>query len=83
MNDTKLQEAFFDEAFVQSLFELNTAQEVQAALKQRGIALTLKDIEAIKKQLAAQSDVMDETKLTAVAGGFNSTPTRSACSHPS
>ena len=32
MNKEKLQEVFSDEAFVKSLFELDTAAEVQAAL---------------------------------------------------
>ena len=40
MNAENMKAAFADEAFVKSLFELETAAEVQAALKEKGVELT-------------------------------------------
>ena len=41
----------FDEAFVKSLFELETVAEVQAALKERGIELSEEEILGIREFL--------------------------------
>ena len=71
MDEKKLQEVFSDEAFVQSLFEMDTAQEVQAALNEKGVAFTLEEIEAFKQQLTAKSGEMNEEDLDSVAGGLN------------
>ena len=67
MDEKKLQELFSNEAFVNSLLEMDTAQEVQAALQEKGISLTLEEIEAIRKQL--QSGAVAEQELDNVAGG--------------
>ena len=48
MNMEKLKEAFSDEAFVKSLFELETASEVQAALKEKDIELSEEEIISIR-----------------------------------
>ena len=71
MDEKKLQEVFSDEAFVQSLFEMDTAQEVQAALNEKGVAFTLEEIEAYKQQLVAKSGEMNAEDLSSVAGGKN------------
>ena len=47
MNIEKIKEIFADEAFVKGLFELETAAEVQAALKEKGAELTEEEILAI------------------------------------
>ena len=49
MNVDKLKEVFSDEAFVKGLFELDSAAEVQAALKEKGVELTEEDILAIRE----------------------------------
>ena len=49
MNMEKMKEIFSDEAFVKGLFELETAAEVQAALKEKGVALTEEEILAIRE----------------------------------
>ena len=41
MNIEKMKEVFADEAFVKGLFELETAAEVQAVLKEKGVELIL------------------------------------------
>lgn len=40
MNMEKMKEIFADEAFVKGLFELETAAEVQAALKEKGVEIS-------------------------------------------
>ena len=52
MNIEKLKEAFADEAFVKGLFELETAAEVQAALKEKGVELTEEEILSVRDVLA-------------------------------
>ena len=51
MNMEKLKEVFSDEAFVKSLFELETAAEVQAALQAKGVELTEEQILGIRDLL--------------------------------
>ena len=52
MNMEKMKEVFSDEAFVKSLFELDSAAEVQAALKEKGIEMTEDEILGIRDLLA-------------------------------
>lgn len=51
MNIERLKEVFLDEAFVKSLFELETVAEVQAALQEKGIELTEEAILGIRDLL--------------------------------
>ena len=51
MNVEKMKEIFSDEAFVKSLFELETVTEVQAALKEKGIELSEEEILGIREFL--------------------------------
>ena len=44
MNIEKIKEIFADEAFVKGLFELETAAEVQAALKEKGVEISEEEI---------------------------------------
>ena len=48
MNVNKLKEVFSDEAFVKSLFELESVGEVQAALKEKGIEFSEEEILSIR-----------------------------------
>ena len=56
MNMEKMKEIFADEAFVKSLFELESAGEVQAALKEKGVELTEEEIFAIREMLLKVAD---------------------------
>ena len=49
MNIEKMKEVFADEAFVKGLFELETAAEVQAALKEKGVELSEDEILGIRE----------------------------------
>ena len=51
MNIEKMKEVFLDEAFVKSLFELETVAEVQAALREKGIELTEEEILGVRDLL--------------------------------
>ena len=48
MNLEKMKAVFADEAFIKQLFELETAAQVQAALKERGVGLTEEEILGIR-----------------------------------
>ena len=52
MNVVKMKEIFSDEQFVKSLFEMETAAAVQAALKEHGIDLTEQEILSIQNMLS-------------------------------
>ena len=51
MNIEKIKEIFADEAFVKGLFELETAAEVQAALKEKGVEISEEEILGIRDLL--------------------------------
>ena len=51
MNIGKMKEVFADEAFVKGLFELETAAEVQAALKEKGLEMTEEEILGVRDLL--------------------------------
>ena len=48
MNIEKMKEVFSDEAFVKSLFELETVAEVQAALREKGVELSEDEILGVR-----------------------------------
>ena len=56
MNMEKMKEIFADEAFVKSLFELESAGEVQTVLKEKGVELTEEEIFAIREMLLKVAD---------------------------
>ena len=51
MNIERVKEVFADEAFAKSVFELETASEIQAALKEKGIELSEEEITSIQDAL--------------------------------
>lgn len=71
MNEALIKEVFSDREFVESLLELETAEEVQAALKEKNLDLSVEDIENIQKALITQeSSELSEEEMENVAGGF-------------
>ena len=80
MNIEKMKAVFADEVFVKNLFELETAAEVQAALKEKGVELTEEEILGIRDLLAKmesgeispeqlESGELSDEVLEQVAGG--------------
>lgn len=71
MNEALIKEVFSDEAFVKSLSELETAEEVQAALKEKNLDFSLEDIAEMQTALTKRlNDELPEDELENVAGGF-------------
>lgn len=84
MNIEKMKEVFADEAFVKSLFELESAAEVQAALKEKGVELSEEQIVGIRELLLKvesgeisvaqlENGELSEETLEQVAGGLAGT----------
>lgn len=68
----KLKEILSDQAFVEKLLGMETAQEVQKALKDKGVEMTVEEIEEVQNQLLRMGEEADELKkdqLKNVAGG--------------
>ena len=73
MNDQRIQEVFSDEAFVQKLFSLETPEEAQAALKEKGVEVSVEELSHLRDFIVANVNEHGELSLDAldnVAGGF-------------
>lgn len=69
MNEAKIKEVFSDEAFVKTLLEMDNAEDVQKAVSEKGIDLSLEEINTIQSTLASGEE-LNEDQLENVAGGF-------------
>ncbi len=68
----KLEEILADQEFVKKLLGIETAEEVQQALKEKGVELSLEEINEIHKQIIQQlesGEELDKEQLKNVAGG--------------
>lgn len=73
MNETAIREVFSDENFVKGLFELETPEEVQQALRQKDISLSVAEIEHVRELLLKQKESgqeLSEEELESVTGGI-------------
>jgi len=72
MNEATIREVFSDEVFLKGLFDLETPQEVQIALRQKDISLSVEEIvkvrELMLKRLETGAELSDED-LESVTGG--------------
>ena len=72
MDDKKAQEIFSDEEFVVSLLKMETPEEVQAAVKTKGLELSISDIEWIKARLlSGKTGELSADDLENIAGGYS------------
>ncbi len=69
MDEERIKELFSDEAFVNSILEMETPEEVQKALAEKGIDLTIDEICTIQKSLSQSDGELSEDDLENVAGG--------------
>ena len=70
MNEEKIKEVSSDEEFVKSLMELETPEEVQKALAEKDIDLSVDDIKKIAKLIQKKADgELSDEDLESVAGG--------------
>ena len=68
----KLEEILADQEFVKKLLGIETAEEVQQALKEKGVELSLEEINEIHRQIIQQlesGEELDKEQLKNVAGG--------------
>lgn len=71
MDQKQIERIFSDEAFVASLLNMDTAEEVQAALKRKGITFSIEEIYQIRNGLmACANGELSEAELDEVAGGI-------------
>ena len=71
MDEAKIKEVFSDEAFVNSLMELENVEDVQKALSEKGLDFSPEEIEAIRKGLVGEDEELGEDDLENVAGGVS------------
>ena len=70
MDEKKIKEVFSDEEFMKHLVTLDEPEDVQKALKEKGIDLTVEQIVELKDRLVNFSDQeLSESELEATAGG--------------
>lgn len=69
MTEQKIKEIFADEAFVASLMNMETPEDVQKALAERGLDLSVEEIEKIREMADSQEGELSDDALEDVAGG--------------
>lgn len=72
MNEASIREIFSDEVFAKRLFAMETPEEVQAALQQKDISLSVEEIVKIRELILKQMETgveLSEEELTGVDGG--------------
>lgn len=70
MNEQAIRELFSDETFIASILAMETPEEVQKALAEKGLDLSLEEISAIKNTLTEDEGELSEDDLENVAGGI-------------
>jgi ribose/xylose/arabinose/galactoside ABC-type transport system permease subunit len=73
MSEAEVREIFSDEAFTNSLLALDTPEEVQSALHDKGLDLSLGEIATIRNSVltaAEQGGELSEEQLETVSGGI-------------
>lgn len=65
----KIQELIHDSDFVESLLNMEDNTDVQKAFAERGVDLSLDQIDSIAEMAFGANDELDETQLETVAGG--------------
>ena len=67
----QIQAAFQDETFVKDLFAMETPEEVQAALRGRGVEMTVGEIVKLRDGVAQRQSggPLSDSELESVAGG--------------
>ena len=70
MNEDRLKDVFSDQEFMKELFQLETAEDVQKALAEQGVELSISDIELIRKTILAVEEELADEELEGVSGGI-------------
>lgn len=67
--DAQIKEVLSDKEFTTSLLNMETPEEVQQALKDKKVDLTIADITVIRNALEQQNGELSEDDLALVSGG--------------
>jgi hypothetical protein len=73
MSEQEIRDIFSDEAYVSSLLALDTAEEVQASLSEKGLDLSTEEITTLLDSIQKYSESdgeLSEASLETVTGGF-------------
>jgi hypothetical protein len=73
MSEAEVRELFSDEEFTSSILALETAEEVQSALGDKGLDLSLEEIATIRSSILTASEnggELSEEQLESVSGGI-------------
>jgi hypothetical protein len=73
MNEEQIKEIFSDKTYVQTLLELDTAEEVQASLAEKGLNLSTTEITTLLDSLQKYAEAggeLSEDDLETVTGGM-------------
>ncbi len=71
MTEQQVMAIFEDGEFTKSIIEMENPEDVQAALKAKGLDLSLEEVGAIAKEIAKASDTtLSDDDLEDVSGGF-------------
>lgn len=72
-NSEKMKELFQDQAFLEELFSKESAEDAQALLKERGVEMTVEELNQFRKTLMDRMEggggELSEDDLENVAGG--------------
>ncbi len=69
MNEKEIRDIFSDDAFVAHILSLETAEEMQAALSEQGLEMSIREIQMIQSSLQTEESELDEAELDHIAGG--------------
>ncbi len=72
MNEATIREVFSDENFVKGLFQMETPEQVQQALQQKDITLSVAEIVKVRELLLKRMETgaeLSEEELESVTGG--------------
>ena len=72
MNEATIREMFSDEVFLKGLFQLETPEEVQMALRQKDISLSVEEIVKVRELMLKRLETgaeLSEEELAEVTGG--------------
>lgn len=74
MDQAKIMEVFSDELFVKKLLEMESDEEMQAALEEKDVDVSVDDIKKVKSFLDSNSEAiksgeLNEDQLEGITGG--------------
>ncbi len=69
MNEKEIRDIFSDDAFVAHILSLETAEEMQQALSEQGLEMSIREIQMIQSSLKTEERELVDEELDYIAGG--------------